>query len=183
MNAASDREAWARIIDPEAWRALEGPWQDDSRWVSEDHRKNCLAERQGYALAKADALLALPSSREQRLVEALRLASDTLTAAIEVADQARDEWDTAPAGMKAGKILIALSGQAPGYRIDTDAIHANRQRIAALLAELGEQDRSDLPPLGRYCPACEAIPTLGYCGLAGCPTAPKPDSQNTEGES
>jgi hypothetical protein len=142
MNAASDREAWARIIDPEAWRALEGPWQDDSRWVSEDHRKNCLAERQGYALAKADALLALPSSREQRLVEALRLASDTLTAAIEVADQARDEWDTAPAGMKAGKILIALSGQAlRGYRFDTDAIHANRQRIAALLAELGEQDR------------------------------------------
>jgi hypothetical protein len=178
MNAASDREAVARVIDPHHWKLMGGePYQ---KWGYQPGAS--MKEALDLSLIKADLILTLPSSREQRLVEALRLASDTLTAAIEVADQARDEWDTAPAGMKAGKILIALSGQAPGYRIDTDAIHANRQRIAALLAELGEQDRSDLPPLGRYCPACEAIPTLGYCGLAGCPTAPKPDSQHNEGK-
>jgi len=29
-------------------------------------------------------------------------------------------------------------------------------------------------PLPYFCPACQAIPTAGYCRLAGCPTAPSP---------
>jgi hypothetical protein len=38
-------------------------------------------------------------------------------------------------------------------------------------------DRSHLPPLGHYCPACEAAPRHGYCNLAGCPTAPSATGQ------
>jgi hypothetical protein len=46
-----------------------------------------------------------------------------LARAIEIADEAREEWDKAPSGMRAGKILIALSGNCPGYRRDIDEIH------------------------------------------------------------
>lgn len=52
---------------------------------------------------------------------------------IQIADEARDEWDAAPSGMKAGKLLIALSGHLPGYRADIDAIHA--RLLAAGLVE------------------------------------------------
>lgn len=35
------------------------------------------------------------------------------------------------------------------------------------------QDRGELQrELGKFCPACQAIPSGGYCHLAGCPTAP-----------
>lgn len=54
---------------------------------------------------------------QRALVEALRKA-------IAVADEARIEWDRAPSGMRAGKILIALAGGVPGYRADIDGIHA-----------------------------------------------------------
>jgi hypothetical protein len=47
-----------------------------------------------------------------------------LCRAIKIADEAREEWDKAPSGMRAGKILIALSGHLPGYRADIDEIHA-----------------------------------------------------------
>lgn len=53
-------------------------------------------------------------------VEALRGALKT---AIKVAGEARVKWDEAPEGMKAGKLLIALSGGLKGYRADIDAIH------------------------------------------------------------
>jgi hypothetical protein len=49
---------------------------------------------------------------------------EALQAAIKIADEAREEWDKAPAGMRAGKLLIALSGHLKGYRPDIDAIHA-----------------------------------------------------------
>lgn len=47
-----------------------------------------------------------------------------LKTAVAIADLARKEWDAAPDGMRAGKLLIALSGHCPGYRSDIDAIHA-----------------------------------------------------------
>jgi hypothetical protein len=56
-------------------------------------------------------------TREQTLEEALRTA-------IKIADEAREEWDKAPSNMKAGKLLIALSGHLPGYRPDIDSVHA-----------------------------------------------------------
>lgn len=49
---------------------------------------------------------------------------NALRSAVLIADEAREEWDKAPSGMRAGKILIALSGGCPGYRADIDAIHA-----------------------------------------------------------
>lgn len=49
--------------------------------------------------------------------------TEALQRAIKVADEAREEWDKAPSGMRAGKILIALSGHLPGYRADIDEIH------------------------------------------------------------
>jgi len=56
--------------------------------------------------------------------EAFETLVDALLAAIRVAGEAAEEWDKAPEGMRAGKLLIALSGRAPGYRADIDAIHA-----------------------------------------------------------
>lgn len=46
-----------------------------------------------------------------------------LETAVSIAGEAQREWDAAPSGMRAGKILIALAGGIPGYRADTDAIH------------------------------------------------------------
>jgi hypothetical protein len=47
-----------------------------------------------------------------------------LRAAIKVAEEAREEWDKAPAGMKAGKLPIALSDRHLRYREDIAAMHA-----------------------------------------------------------
>jgi len=52
---------------------------------------------------------------------------EALDAAVRIADEAREEWDKAPSGMRAGKILVALAGFAPGYRADIDAIHEARR--------------------------------------------------------
>jgi hypothetical protein len=49
--------------------------------------------------------------------------AEALEAALKIADEARKEWDEAPTGMRAGKLLIALSGGLRGYRADIDAIH------------------------------------------------------------
>lgn len=63
----------------------------------------------------ADALAASPAAA---LAEALREA-------IKIAGEACREWDAAPSGiMRAGKLLIALSGGCKGYRADIDNIHA-----------------------------------------------------------
>lgn len=83
-----NREQIARIIDPEAWNALRGPWNADSRWLSEDHRACCLAERQLYAKTKADEILASPAvqAAEARLAlarEALITARTELFALCE----------------------------------------------------------------------------------------------------
>lgn len=48
---------------------------------------------------------------------------EALERAIKIAGEAQREWDEAPAGMRAGKILMALAGYAPGYRSDIDEIH------------------------------------------------------------
>ena len=69
----------------------------------------------GKREAAARAALAEPSAVDE-LVAAL-------CAAIRIAEEARVSWDVAPEGMRAGKILIALTGNAKGYRADTDEIH------------------------------------------------------------
>ena len=47
-----------------------------------------------------------------------------LVAALRVAGEAREEWDKAPSGMKAGKLLIALSDPDLKYRADITEIHS-----------------------------------------------------------
>lgn len=47
-----------------------------------------------------------------------------LKSAVKIAGEARKEWDAAPSGMRAGKLLVALSGKCPGYREDIDLIFA-----------------------------------------------------------
>lgn len=59
---------------------------------------------------------------------------EALERAIRIAGEAQREWDAAPSGMRAGKLLIALAGFAPGYRSDIDEIHA--ALVAAFSADL-----------------------------------------------
>lgn len=87
-------------------------------------------------------VFARAASALQASEQALVLALDTITAMIEVASEARDEWDAAPQGMRAGKLLIALCGSMKGYRHDIDAIHANRDKLYALAKAV------DAAPLG-----------------------------------
>ncbi|CAM5404014.1 hypothetical protein AFEL58S_02080 [Afipia felis] len=47
-----------------------------------------------------------------------------LETAIRVAEEARQEWDAGPSGMKAGKLLIALSDPTLKYRSDITTMHA-----------------------------------------------------------
>lgn len=60
----------------------------------------------------------------EELRDRVGILTTALALAVTVADEARNEWDAAPSGMKAGKLLIALSGNLPGYRADIDTIHA-----------------------------------------------------------
>lgn len=57
---------------------------------------------------------------QQNRIRALETA---LGSVVTIAKEARLAWD-ADKDMRVGKILIALSGKAPGYRADIDAIHA-----------------------------------------------------------
>ena len=74
-----------------------------------------------YELRNLRSKLAASEARVKELEEALE-------SAIKVADEATREWDAAPAGMRAGKLLNALSRRALHYRADIDAIHAARRK-------------------------------------------------------
>ncbi len=80
----------------------------------------------GEPLGNLATLSARAEAAEAR-AERARGESDRLRnllrIAVKVADEAREVWDNAPSGMKAGKLLIALSGKLPGYRFDIDEIH------------------------------------------------------------
>jgi len=58
-----------------------------------------------------------------RLIVAAPELLAALQSAIKIVEEARREWDAAPNGMRAGKLLIALAGGCRGYRADIDAIH------------------------------------------------------------
>jgi hypothetical protein len=91
-------------------------------------------------------------------------AREALASAVMIANEAAQEWDKAPAGMRAGKILLALAGHGKGYRSDTDAIHA----ALSCLSSPGAQQRfRDLPrcdfcdnqiePEWAFCPFCSGV--------------------------
>lgn len=71
-------------------------------------------------MTKADHIAAVVAEKDAEIAE-LRLA---LRSAVIVANEAQEEWDKAPEGMRAGKILLALAGHRKGFRQDTDKIHA-----------------------------------------------------------
>jgi len=89
------------------------------------HRKSGDEDAFTEAEAKATALRVAMAlcGREATLPDTASLAA-ALTSAIAVADEAVTEWDRAPSGARPGKILMALAGHLPGYRKDTDLIHA-----------------------------------------------------------
>lgn len=70
-------------------------------------------------------------SRNDVLEEAAR----ALARAVSVAEEARKEWDKAPSGARAGKLLIALGGHCPGYRRDIDEIHSTLDALRAALKD------------------------------------------------
>lgn len=73
----------------------------------------------------------------EELTDLVGALTTTLAMAVKVADEARKEWDAAPEGMKAGKLLIALSGNLSGYRADIDSIHAALARGRQIEQEQG----------------------------------------------
>jgi hypothetical protein len=85
------------------------------------------AEAKATALRVAMALC----GREATLPDTMSLAA-ALTSMIAVANEAVTEWDRAPSGARPGKILMALAGHLPGYRKDTDLIHAALYHATAL---------------------------------------------------
>jgi hypothetical protein len=55
---------------------------------------------------------------------------EALQTAVRVAEEARKIWDAAPDGMKAGKLLIALSDPTLNYRADITKMHAALKKAA-----------------------------------------------------
>lgn len=68
---------------------------------------------------------------------------EALKEAVRIAELARLEWDRAPEGMRAGKLLIALAGGCPGYRADIDAIHAVIAKATVPKAVLSGTDSTE----------------------------------------
>ena len=84
--------------------------------MTDDIDRTSIAAQLGYAQAEITRL-------KEQIVAERRLAIKALETAIDVAGEAREEWDKAPAKMKAGKLLIALSESSFKYRADITAMH------------------------------------------------------------
>lgn len=99
-----------------------GPWTRDA--------KGFVVGRDGIPL------MSLERPADERNANALIIegALDVLAAlksAVTIAEEAREAWDAAPNEVRAGKLLIALAGDCPGYRADIDAIHATIAKAEA----------------------------------------------------
>ncbi len=91
-------------------------------------RKMCWVDERVYEAQCHRAQTASRRELQQRQISdcnkgLLGMALGLLRQATVIADEAATEWDKAPDGMRAGKILLALAGHMPGYRSDTDTIH------------------------------------------------------------
>lgn len=87
----------------------------------------------------AEELVSSDRADVEKIIDALGVVemAEALGSAIQIADEARREWDAAPSGMRAGKVLIALAGGCKGYRADIDKIHA---ALARVRGEPGERE-------------------------------------------
>ena len=112
-----------------------GPWTRRVGWRGDG---TAWSQQEQLCNAQGVAALVLQHDGSQEgisnacLAEAAPDLLDALTKAISVADEARREWDAAPEGMRAGKLLIALSGKCPRYRSDINAIHAVLRKAQGL---------------------------------------------------
>jgi len=151
-DANPEFEAWAHALPDTHW-AKNSIAAARMGWEA----RSALAAREGVAVAwqmrppLEDGRPSWPGNRWRECTEALaadmrkrgwsvrplyshpspadRDAVEALEAAIKIANEAAEEWDKAPEGMRAGKILLALAGHRPGYRADIDAIHAALRTI------------------------------------------------------
>jgi hypothetical protein len=81
----------------------------------------------GYAEAESKSTafkVALTLCGREGTLPATPSIASALSSAIAIANEAVTEWDRAPASARPGKLLMALAGRAPGYRKETDLVHA-----------------------------------------------------------
>jgi hypothetical protein len=81
----------------------------------------------GYAEAESKSTafkVALTLCGREAALPATPSLASALCSAIAIANEAVTEWDRAPSSARPGKILMALAGHRPGYRKDTDLVHA-----------------------------------------------------------
>lgn len=93
------------------------------------HRKEAeiMKEQLEQARVRISELLRFNNEFEERARVAERKNKKLIVAfhtAMKVASEARKEWDKAPDGMKAGKLLIALIDPRLHYRQDITDMHA-----------------------------------------------------------
>lgn len=104
------------------------PWEFEEHELSDG--LSCIVyDARGVRVSRLDYLDRETAAEIVRGVNALSASlaaalAEALRTAIKIAGEARREWDAAPSGMKAGKLLIALSGGCKNYRVDIDHIHA-----------------------------------------------------------
>ena len=104
---------------PGPWVAVAMPYSDGTPYFRIE-AGNC-----GYGeLTEGFSFSGIIGTPDARLIVAAPELLEALKTAVKAAEEARREWDAAPNGMKAGKLLIALGGGLPGYRADIDEIHA-----------------------------------------------------------
>lgn len=106
------------------------PWIDDDLEAEVGYMPDHMRYHQALDRAAADE------------IERLRAALDSF---VKIADEAATQWDN-DNDARVGKMLLAMSGHAPRYRADIDAIHALRRRAA------------DVPARPVNCPKCAGNP-------------------------
>lgn len=109
-------------------------------WIAEPSHVN--SSRSRIRDAAGDYIMSGMNNEKAAIIVAAVNARWALTlalkSAIAIADEAQDEWDKAPAGMRAGKILTALAGYCRGYRADIDLIHLTMMKTTKHFAAVGD---------------------------------------------
>lgn len=94
-------------------------------WLKSDAGKKFACVRDGYYRPPEAGCVGCMLKAAVAEIEAQRTAVESL---VKIAEEAFTEWDS-DNDPRVGKILLALSGEVPGYRADIDAMHALRRRF------------------------------------------------------
>lgn len=149
---SAGRAYWLYTLDNQMVRDNYAPKQAETKADLEAvtlHALECgkIPTLEGYAQRKADcrAMLAAKiaewKERERWSRATMPEVFEALKHAVRIAGEAQKEWDAAPDGMKAGKLLIALAGGIPGYKYHTDLIHELIKRLEAPSPEPDDTQR------------------------------------------